>query len=99
VIPAAFSLVYGAILVLYPINEAMLQRIEAELGSAGAGRARHCSEVGGAFLGNRGQSYFYNGTGSAPGADADLRVTGRRAPPARHTPSPTAPPPSVRDRG
>ena len=32
--------------------------------------------MSGAFLGNRGQSYFYNGTGSAPGADADLRVTG-----------------------
>jgi GPH family glycoside/pentoside/hexuronide:cation symporter len=38
VIPAAFSLVYGAILVLYPINEAMLQRIEAELGKRRSGR-------------------------------------------------------------
>jgi len=38
VIPAAFSLVYGAILVLYPINEAMLQRIEAELGERRSGQ-------------------------------------------------------------
>jgi GPH family glycoside/pentoside/hexuronide:cation symporter len=37
VIPAAFSLVYGAILVLYPIDEAMLQRIEAELGKRRSG--------------------------------------------------------------
>jgi GPH family glycoside/pentoside/hexuronide:cation symporter len=37
VIPAVFSLVYGVILVLYPINEATLHRIEGELASRRAG--------------------------------------------------------------
>jgi GPH family glycoside/pentoside/hexuronide:cation symporter len=39
VIPAALSVVYGLILVLYPINDAMLQRIEGELATRRSGRA------------------------------------------------------------
>jgi GPH family glycoside/pentoside/hexuronide:cation symporter len=45
VIPAGLSLVYGLILTLYPINEAMLRRIEGELKArrSGSTRARGAS--------------------------------------------------------
>jgi Na+/melibiose symporter-like transporter len=40
VIPAGLSLVYGLILTLYPINEAMLRRIEGELKARRSGSTR-----------------------------------------------------------
>jgi len=53
-----------------------VEDISYTYGGVGAGDSNLLTVGAENFLGNRGQSYFYNGTGSAPAPGTELRVTG-----------------------